>query len=88
MEKLSEFDINKIKDFINNNDEKKIICSSPKYIHSQSLTLELIKKYPDGYFKIFGNDGYRSYGYYKSTSNIIYLIELYLQELTSYSIIE
>lgn len=88
IKKLSEIDIENIEKFINTTNLRKVSCTSPKYINHQLLALELIKKYPSGYFKIFGSDGYRSYGYYKSISNNIYNIELYLQELSSYSIIE
>jgi hypothetical protein len=88
IEKLSEFDIENIEKFINTADLEGIPCISPKYIHRQLLALELIKKSPSGYFKIFGSDGYRSYGYYKSINTNIYFIESYLQELSSYFIVK
>jgi hypothetical protein len=87
IDKLSEFEMKNIENFIDTTNKKELSCISPKYIHHQLLALELIKKSPSGYFKIFGSDGYRSYGYYKSSNTNIYLIESYLQELLSYSII-
>ena len=46
-----------------------------------------MEQYTEPYYEIFGGTGYNSFGLYKSSQNIIYVISVNLQTPTGYAII-
>lgn len=77
--------VNEIESFLKNNNPKDEICISPKDNFSQNEAYTLIKDDKTSTLYLFGSSGYRTYYYYKSCNNQIYLIETYLDKIDSYS---
>ena len=77
--------LNEIENFIKNNIPKDEICISPKDRFKQNEAYTLIKNDNINTLYLFGDSGYRSYYYYKSCNNQIYLIETYLDKIDAYS---
>ena len=76
--------LNEIQNFIKNNNPKEGICISPKDHFTQIEALTLIKNDKINTMYLFSGSGYRSYYYYKSCNNQIYLIETYLDKIDAY----
>ena len=81
---INDQTIDEIESYIKLNVPKEDICISPKDKFSQNEAQKLIKDDKINSLYVFGNSGFRTYYFYKSCSNQIYLIETYLDKLDSY----
>lgn len=83
---IDEENIEIFENFIVNNKPINEICISPKDKMTQELALKNIKNDKQNTLYLFGGSGFRSYYFYKSTTNIIFLFETYLNKIDSYSL--
>ncbi len=83
---INKENINVFENFIVNNNPADEICISPKDRYSKDEAYKNIKTDAQNTLYIFGSSGFRSYYFYKSTNNIIYLVETYMDKIDSYSL--
>ncbi len=83
---IDQSGISIIENFILSNSPKDEICISPKDRKFQIDAYNLINKDTNNTLYLFGSSGYRTYYYYKSNNNQIYLLEVYLDKLDAYSL--
>ena len=83
-------DLKEIDDFVKNHKESDHIFSSisTRDLKNGNTIYKKLKDLQDTDYFIFGSSGWTSFGLYKSKEKIIYLIRVYVQTITDYTIID